>query len=367
LRILHLLPNLEHTGASHQVALYAQELRRRGHTVMACALAEVGPLAETLTAASAEVHALDWRRAIDITPWLRLRRLIKQKLPDIIHGWGNAWIMAALWIPKSCYGKLVASPTVPANRNAVRNRLDRWLLAKADMVFAANQYAKRYFDQIGVDQNRLYLVFPCISPDGEGWQASVREPAVSAKLPEERRYVVSIGPFPDYIALRDAVWAFDILRYRYADVDLLLVGRGPALDRIRQFVRDIKCSGRVHFAGEQPVLGPFLKRSVSVWVLRQNQGGTQAVLEGMAAGRPVIASAIPELRELISDGSTGLLVPPGDVVGFAKQTRFLLNEPSVARAIGESGRRWAMENASARSRMNQVLQLYGQDRLLLAR
>jgi glycosyltransferase involved in cell wall biosynthesis len=357
LRILHLLPDFEHTGVSHQVALYAQELLRRGHTVMACALAEVGPLAETLTAAGAEVHALGGRRTIDIAPYLQLRCLIRQKSPDIIHAWTNACIVATWWIPRSSYGKLVASPTVPAKASAFWKGFNRWLLARADMVFAANSYAKRYLDQIGIDQNRLHLVFPCVGCDGEGSQAFI---------PEPRRYIVSVGPFGDYLALRDVVWAFDILRYRYSDVDLLLVGEGPALTRVRQFVHDVQCSDRVHFAGTQPLLGPFLKRSASVWVLRRIQGGTQAVLEGMAAARPVVASATPELRELISDGSTGLLVPPSDVVGFAKRTRFLFNDPAMARAIGESGQRWVVENASVRKRMDQVLQLYEQDPLLRA-
>jgi glycosyltransferase involved in cell wall biosynthesis len=366
LRVLHLLSNFEHRGAGQQVAWQAQELCRRGHTVHACALARVGPVADNLSAAGAEVHALGWGRAIDPAPWLQLRRLLKQKLPDIVHVWGNACVMAMWGIPRSTFGKLVASPTVPAKGSSVRKRLDGWLLAKADLVFAASHYAKRYFDQIGVGQNRIHLVFPCVGLDGEGSQTFISQPTRSAKLPEGRGYVVSVGPFADYLALRDTVWAFDILRYRYADVDLLLVGEGPAMARIRQFVHDVQCSERVHFAGETSVLGPFLKRSTSIWVSRRNWGGTQAVLQGMVAGRPVVASAIPELRELITDRSTGLLVPPGDVVGFAKQTRLLLNEPALAQAIGESGQRWAMENASAPKRMDQVLQLYEQTPLLRA-
>ena len=75
--------------------------------------------------------------------------------------------------------------------------------------------------------------------------------------------------------------------------------------------------------------------------------GRQIVLEAMAAGRPVVAADRPGLQELIVDGQTGFIVPPGDKVTVCKRTRSLLHDADMAKSIGEAARVHVAANFSA--------------------
>jgi glycosyltransferase involved in cell wall biosynthesis len=67
------------------------------------------------------------------------------------------------------------------------------------------------------------------------------------------------------------------------------------------------------------------------------------VLEAMAAGRPVVGAASGGIIDMVVDGSTGLLVPPGDSAALAGALAALLSQPETARAFGIAGRRRARE------------------------
>src|SRR5262249_47302728 len=99
-----------------------------------------------------------------------------------------------------------------------------------------------------------------------------------------------------------------------------------------------------------------------VWVPSLREGGRGAALEAMAAGRPVVANALPGLAELVVDGQTGSLVKPGDKPQRARATRLLLDDPGRARALGEAGRRPAEEAFGVARLVGEAKRLYGQVR-----
>ena len=69
------------------------------------------------------------------------------------------------------------------------------------------------------------------------------------ELPSAARVVLSVGPLEPHKGYRDAVWAFDILKYLYDDVHLLLVGEGSARAPLQHFARLVRADDRVHFLG----------------------------------------------------------------------------------------------------------------------
>jgi glycosyltransferase involved in cell wall biosynthesis len=80
----------------------------------------------------------------------------------------------------------------------------------------------------------------------------------------------------------------------------------------------------------------------------------------MAAGRPVVASDLPELREVVLDGETGLLFKPGDKAALARQTRALLDGPGLRRRLGAAGREHARKHFSAAQAVRQAARLYSE-------
>jgi len=146
---------------------------------------------------------------------------------------------------------------------------------------------------------------------------------------------------------QEAIWALDILRYVHSDLHLVLAGDGPDRARLEAFVAGVRIAAAVHFVAPGADVPALMSRAEVVWVPGRVEGGMQVVLEAMAAGRPVVASNWPRLAELIREGETGYLVPPGDKTTIARQTERLLADADLRRSMGEAARRRAAEHFRA--------------------
>jgi glycosyltransferase involved in cell wall biosynthesis len=168
----------------------------------------------------------------------------------------------------------------------------------------------------------------------------------TGKDEEGRRYIACVGPIESHKRLKDAVWAFDVLHYIYKDLHLLLIGTGPDEPRLRTFVRDVGIEDLVHFLGDRSDLAELFALSELVWVPGRS-GGVGAIVEAMAASRPVIATRLPESAELLADGATGCLVPANDPAELSRQTRRLMDDVSLRARMGEAGRQRATREFDA--------------------
>src|SRR5207237_8736277 len=137
-------------------------------------------------------------------------------------------------------------------------------------------------------------------------------------------------------------WEFDMLKYRYTDLCLVVAGTGPGRCNLERFARNIGARDRVHFVGAQPDLSPFYRRAEVVWVPGLSGDGLNIVLEAMAHGRPVMVSRHPRLCDAIVEGKTGWLVQPGDKVALARRTRWLLENVEQRDEIAKAGRQNVM-------------------------
>jgi glycosyltransferase involved in cell wall biosynthesis len=81
-------------------------------------------------------------------------------------------------------------------------------------------------------------------------------------------------------------------------------------------------------------------------------------LEAMAAGRPVVASRLLALAEIVIDGKTGFLIEPGDKVALARKTRLLLDDPQHGRQMGEAGRLRVEQEFPASQFVDRFARLY---------
>jgi glycosyltransferase involved in cell wall biosynthesis len=114
----------------------------------------------------------------------------------------------------------------------------------------------------------------------------------------------------------------------------------------------------VVFAGYREDV-PALIEGCDVFCLPSHAEGLPLVLlEAMARGKPVVATAVGGTPELVVDGETGLLVPPGDVGALAAALGTLLRDPVRASRLGAAGRRRVLQNFSAESASERVLGLY---------
>jgi len=349
-RVLFLIPGLEYGGAASQLQLLATGLPRERFEVRVCALESPGPVADALQGAGVEVAALGWSRVLDARPLLALRRRVAEFRPDVVHAWRPAAAYAAA-LSRGPARLVLSAALGHGKAGLVRARLDRWLCGRADRLVVAGEAEAEHYRRRGVPGDKLAVVPPGV-PEADG-KALVDPPGV----PPSARVIACVGPLAGHEGYRDAVWAFDILKYLYNDLHLVLVGDGPGRGRLEQFTRDIGAADRVRFLGPRADVAAVLARADVVWVPNR-AGGLNVALEAMAAGRPVVAARRPTLAEAVADGTTGFLVPPADKAALARQTRLLLDDPDRRQAMGAAGRQRAATAFAAAAMVARFADLY---------
>jgi glycosyltransferase involved in cell wall biosynthesis len=357
--ILFVIPSLDYGGAARQLTLIAEGLPRDRFRNRVCVLGPSDPWAEELRAAGVEVDILGWKRPLEAAPFFALHRLLAELRPDVVHCWGRTALRAVAAVGGvRGGGRLFVSAALPSGRHT--NWFDGWLLRRADVVMAFGEAEADRCRRLGVRAERVAVVAPGVRPAPLTPDPSPRnsgERGEDGQIPAGR-FLFGTGPIEPHKGFRDAVWALDILHYLYDDLRLVLAGDGSDRPRLEEFARDIEVDNRVVLLGRRPDLAPWLHRAELVWVPSRTSGGECAALEAMAAGRPVIATRLPNLAEIVADGVAGCLVPPGDKTELARQTRFLLNDADRRRAYGEAGRRRAAEHFSVEGLVGRCAELY---------
>ncbi|HSD39822.1 MAG TPA: glycosyltransferase family 4 protein [Rhodocyclaceae bacterium] len=130
-------------------------------------------------------------------------------------------------------------------------------------------------------------------------------------------------------------------------VRLLIVGHGPQRGALEQKVRELGISARVQFAGEQKDVVPWLQ-ALDVFTLPSyaNEGVSQAVMQAMLVGLPIVTTAVGSMRDIIENRHTGLIVAPKDAPQLADAIQSLHADPAAARVLGERAHDFAMEHCS---------------------
>jgi glycosyltransferase involved in cell wall biosynthesis len=345
-RILFVVPSLEYGGAARQATLLAMGLARDRFLVEVCVLGKMGPWKEELIRAGVAVTTLGWRRWMDARPLARLRERIRTLRPHVIHVYKPAALRAVMAARIGLSGRLVASsPWGPSTQRFPMNLVDRRLLCGVDKVVAGSPFEAGAYRTFGLREGQIAEIAPGVALDPPPVPApTLRE---SLGLAPEVRLIAGVGPLDADKGFKNAVWAFDILQFLFDDLHLLVIGGGSERARVQRFAQAATLDDKVHFLGPQPDVLSLLAQMDIVWVPSRGNTGINAALEGMAAGRPVVASSRPVLAELIRHGQTGILVPPNDQGALARQTRLLLDDPDRRRQLGDAARKQVQDRHDA--------------------
>jgi glycosyltransferase involved in cell wall biosynthesis len=348
-RILFLAPNLSSGGAAKQVALLATGLPRDRFETHVCSLRGTGPFGDRLRAAGVPVTTLGWHRVFDPSAVLRLHRLVRDMQPDVIHAWRPPALRAAGLLPGRGKCQVVVSdPARPPQ--ASLSRLDRWLLRRADRIIAGNPAEAERWRRHGLPVGKVVHVSPGVEPGPKDQGPRTKD--------QGQLLLACAGPLEPHKGFRDVVWAFDILRFVYEGLCLDVIGDGPERGRLEHFAHIIRAGDRVRFRGLRADVPALLARADIVWVPSHAEGGINVALEAMAAGRPVVASRLPGLADVVVDGETGFLIPPGDKAALARLTRRLLNDTDLRHRMGEAGRKRVAERFGAAEMVRRFAGIY---------
>lgn len=152
-------------------------------------------------------------------------------------------------------------------------------------------------------------------------------------------------------AAKKVVWEFPGVKF-------LVVGDGEMVPFFQGMVKDLGLTENFVFTGFRTD-GPCTLQVVDIFTLPSFcEGLPNAILEAMAAAKPVIATPVGEIPEVIEDKKTGLLIPPGDADALADALTGLLRSPERARRMGEAAQRQLRDNFSRQKMIEEVERLF---------
>lgn len=342
MRILFLTGHLRIGGIPVYTVTLARALARRGHQPIVASSG--GALVEALAAAGVphvrmpiDVHSPLHPSAL--RSLVQLRSLIHRYHPDVMHAQTRvAHVLAGV------AGRLAGVPVVTTAHGFYQRRWWRRTLPFwGRRVIAVSPSVKAFMCKAyDVPADKIAVVL-----NGIEWTPPA--PAVLDAAVERFRRAWGLsaegGPILGMVARLSVVKgagvlleAFHRLRRTVPAARLLIVGDGPSRADLIKQAYALGEQGRVVLAGT--VDGTAVPLHVmDLFVLpSMNEAFGLAIVEAMAMGRPVVASRVGGIPDLVEDGRTGLLVPPGDAEALARALERLIADPAAARAMGQAGR-----------------------------
>jgi glycosyltransferase involved in cell wall biosynthesis len=338
-RILQIIPTLDRAGAEKQLCLLAAGLPRDEFEVHVCALTRGGPLAADFRAAGIPPVVIGKRWKVDPQAFWRLRGHVERLRPDLVHTWMFAANTYGFAAAKAAGVKniVIAQRCVDPWKNRLQLALDRALARRCRAVVANSEGVRDFYVRRGAPAERVRVIPNGVALPGE--PATTRGQLLAELgLPPASRLIGLVGRLWPQKRVKDAIWACDLLKVIRDDVHLLIIGDGPQRDRLRRYRDQVSIGDRVHFLGERGDVPRLLPHFDVLWSTSGYEGQSNAILEAMAAGVPVVATDIPGTRELVVRDATGYLVPVGDRAGFAQHTERLLDDAALAARLSAAAR-----------------------------
>jgi len=323
-------------------------------------LTRSGPLEALLREAQIPVTVIGKRWKLDPLAYGRLRRHIRSLKPDIVH----TWLFAA-----NSYGRQAAASAgvkhivagercVDPWKSAWQLTIDRLLAKRTERIVTNSTGVKEFYVSRGLPPEKFTIIPNGIEPPVVNNPASREQLLAELDLPAGARLIGAVGRLWPQKRVKDLIWAADLLKSTRDDTHLLIVGDGPQRWRLERYREQSQIRDQVHFLGERGDVPRLMQHFDVLWMASEFEGQSNAVLEAMAAGVPVIATNIAGNRDLVVDGETGYLVPLGDRFEFTRRTHWLLDDETLRRRLGDAGRARASRDFTVEQMVERHAALY---------
>jgi len=379
-RVLRVIARLNMGGPALHVAYLTAGLAKRGYetTLVAGSLArgedsmafvadELGIEVERIEELHREISPLR-----DAVATVRLARVIRRVRPHILHTHtakaGAVGRLAALLagdarppiVVHTFHGHVLRGYFDPL-RTAGFRLLERWLATKSTALVAVSPQVRDDLVSLGVAPRERFVVVRV------GIELEQRVAAERDGRGESRR-VLGIGP--DRFAVGwigrmtgvkrtdDVLRAFRRLRDRGVDACLCMIGDGPDRPAVERRAHELGLMRDTFFLGYQEEVAPFYAAFDAMILPSINEGTPVSAIEALAAGRPVVATRVGGVPDVIREGEDGFLVEPGDVDGLAERLARLAADPELRARLGAAGRARVIPRYSVERLVDDIDLLY---------
>jgi len=312
-----------------------------------------------------EVVSLRFRKFTQVAAGLRLAQIIHERRVSILHS-------------HLFYGSLFASPIgrlcrVPVILETPHLR-EQWRRGWFKSRFIVDRLVGRFVDYyIAVSEaNACYLVEQKGLPTEKivviqnGCDLKRFDPARPAPsglkrslaFGENDPVLIVIGRLEPQKGHRVLLQALPAVCREFPRTRLICVGEGALRTELVSLAAKLGLEASVRFVGYQSDVADWLALADVTVLPSLYEGLPLVAIESLAAGRPMVATAVDGTPEVVVDGKTGLTVPPGDAGRLAEAICRLLGDPGLRRNLGAAGREWVRERFSHERQIEKTQQFY---------
>ena len=363
-RVVYLAHTFEVGGAEEMVLNLVRRLPDRFEPHVCC-IHERGPIGEEIARTGTPVTSLGLTPGIR-HPWAvaGIRRYLSDTSPTIVH----TFLLTA-----SLYGRLAAilarvpvivgtEVNIYEHKRPVHAWAERFLMAGTDCVVASAASVKAFYErQVHADPTKVTVIYNAV--DFGQLQVTVPRPELRRTLGLPLDALVA-GTIARLTEQKGHSYLFEALSDapELQHVHLLVVGDGDRRARLEHEAVDRGLQRRVRFVGARRDLGNLLA-AMDLFVLPSLwEGLPLSLVLAMGAALPVVSTDVAGIPEVVTDGATGWLVPPGDAASLRRALVRVATDRAGSAAMGRAARAWVLPRFGVDRYVSNVVSLY--DRLL---
>lgn len=365
MKVLHVITTINRGGAENHLVELVRTQAQQGLVVVVAYLKGDGYWATTLREFGVRVEPLGLTRYGDLSPILKLRVLIRSVAPDIVH---------AHMPPAELYTRLALLLLYPAPVMVISKHNDEpffrgpgqramggWVARRAARMIAisdaVNAYARNH---LNMPADRVTTVHYGIDPRPFEQISDSQRQDVRTEwgIPPGAWVIGTVARLVPQKALHVLLNAYAQYRVQARQASrLVLVGRGPLEAELKALSSRLGLDNEIVWAGFREDI-PVVMKAFDAFVLTSSYEGFGLVLlEAMAAARPVVASRVSAIPEIVQDGMTGLLCESGDHVGFG-HALLRLEEAEARVLLGNAGHDRALTHFTLERMAEATLSVY---------
>jgi L-malate glycosyltransferase len=363
--VLHVINSFHRGGTEGQAVQLVRLLREHaGHEIMLACLDDRGPLQKDLGSEVPETLVYPLTSLHDRNTASQLWRMastLHARKVDVVHThdvYSNIFGIPA--------ARLAGVPVRIASRRDTggvgtsgRRRVEVTMYRLVQRIVANSEAVRRDLITQGVPAHKIVTIRNGVEI-GRLAPVLARSEALRVfRLPPERRFVTLVANLRH--AVKDHptfLRAARRIRAAVPDTAFVIAGEGELAPLMQDLAEHLGLGSDVFFLGPCDAIGELLAISDVCALSSRAEGLSNAVLEYMAAARPVVATDVGGVSEVVVEGETGFLVRPGDDQAMAERIIALLQHPERAKEMGGHGRLRVEREFSSRLQLASTLELY---------
>lgn len=349
-KIIHLIQSLDNGGCENMLLRTLPFLNKFKHEIIT--ISHSGELFEKFKEKNISVYNIGQKNPLDLPSYFRILKKIRKENPDIVLTYlFHADAIGRLFLQIFTKTKII--PFLRTNYNHPDYRFAR-IFEKTTKIFAKNYLANSqsvknfYAENIGVPREEITVI-----PNGIDTEFYDRI-KVNKKVIEilgvkkNEFFIICVANLHINKGHKYLLEAFENIYKKDCNIKLLLVGDGKEKKNLLRQIENYYSKKNILFLGKRNDVPELLKGS-DIFVLPTFfEGMSNAIIEAMAVGLPIITTDIPENKELIMNKVTGILIPKENIEALSEAINSLKNNPALAKKLSDNAKEYAKKKFDMR-------------------